>query len=85
LAAALAQIGRLDEARSAVKGDLPLNPAFSISRDRADWPSRSDDPTYLAAIEPVLEGLRKAEASLKARSGSGCDAHSLSTGRSIRA
>ena len=35
LAAALAQLGRLDEARSAVKAGLALNPAFTISRARA--------------------------------------------------
>jgi tetratricopeptide (TPR) repeat protein len=34
LAAALAQLGRLDEAHSAVKAGLALNPAFSISRSR---------------------------------------------------
>ena len=61
LAAALAQLGRLDEARSAVKAGLALNPAFSISRARAAWTAISDDPTYLAWIEPILEGLRKAE------------------------
>ena len=60
LAAALAQIGRLDEARSAVKAGLALNPTFAISRARAAWTARSDDPTYLAQLEPILEGLRKA-------------------------
>ena len=60
LAAALAQLGRLDEARSAVKAGLALNPTFTISRARAAWTARSDDPTYLAQLEPVLEGLRKA-------------------------
>ena len=45
LAAALAQLGRLDEARSAVKAGLALNPAFSISRARAAWTVMSDDPT----------------------------------------
>ena len=35
LAAALAQLGRLDEARSAVKAGLALNPTFTISRARA--------------------------------------------------
>ena len=49
LAAALAQLGRLDEAHSAVKAGLALNPAFSISRARALWTAMSDDPTYLAA------------------------------------
>ena len=60
LAAALAQLGRLDEARSAVKAGLALNPAYAISRDRAVWTAVSDDPTFLAQLEPVLEGLRKA-------------------------
>jgi TolB-like protein/class 3 adenylate cyclase len=59
LAAALAQLGRLDEARSAIKASLALNP-FSVSRARALWSARSDDPTYLAGFEPILEGLRKA-------------------------
>jgi TolB-like protein len=57
---ALAQIGRLDEARSAVKAGLALNPAISISRVRAAVTARSDDPTYLAQTERVVEGLRKA-------------------------
>jgi TolB-like protein/class 3 adenylate cyclase len=60
LGAALAQLGRLDEAHSAVKAGLTLNPAFAISRARASWTAMSDDPTYLASIGPVLEGLRKA-------------------------
>jgi tetratricopeptide (TPR) repeat protein len=60
LAAALAQLGRADEARSAVKGGLALNPAFSVSRARAAWAAFSDDPTYLAETERVVEGLRKA-------------------------
>jgi tetratricopeptide (TPR) repeat protein len=60
LAAALARLGRLDEARSAAKAGLALNPAYAISRPRADRTARSDDPTYLAQLEPILEGLRKA-------------------------
>jgi Flp pilus assembly protein TadD len=60
LAAALAQLGRLDEARSAVKAGLALNPAFSISRARASWTAMSDNPAYLAGLEPVVEGMRKA-------------------------
>ena len=62
LAAALAQLGRLDEAHSAVKAGLALNPAFSISRARAAWTAMSDDPTYLAQLEPIFEGMRKAGA-----------------------
>ena len=60
LGAALAQLGRLDEARSAVKAGLALIPTFTLSRARATWTARSDEPTYLAELEPVLEGLRKA-------------------------
>ena len=60
LAAALAQLGRLDEAHSAVKAGLALNPAFTISRARAAWTAVSDDPTHVAQFEPILEGLRKA-------------------------
>ena len=60
LAAALAQLGRLDEARSAVKAGLALNPTFTISRARAAWTAMSDDPTFLAQLEPILDGMRKA-------------------------
>jgi tetratricopeptide (TPR) repeat protein len=60
LSAALAQLGRLDEARSAVKAGLALDPNFSVSRARAARTARSDDPTYLAQIGPYLEGMRKA-------------------------
>jgi TolB-like protein/class 3 adenylate cyclase len=60
LAIALAWLGRLDEARSAVKAGLALNPAFSISRTRATWTAASDDPTYLAQFETILEGMRMA-------------------------
>jgi len=60
LAAALAQLGRLDEARSAVKAGLALNRAFAISRARAAWTARSDDPTYLTQLEAIFEGMRQA-------------------------
>jgi Flp pilus assembly protein TadD len=60
LAAALAQLGQLGEARSTIKAGLALNPAFSISRARAAWAALSDDATYLAQLEPIFEGLRKA-------------------------
>ena len=60
LAAALARLGRLDEAHSAVKAGLALNPAFTVSRARAFWTAMSDDPTYLAQLEPIFEGMRKA-------------------------
>jgi tetratricopeptide (TPR) repeat protein len=60
LGLALAQLDRLDEAHSAVKAGLSLNPAFSVSRARIDWTAMSEDPTYLAQLEPMLDGLRKA-------------------------
>ena len=60
LAAALAQLDRLDEARSAVRTGLALNPTYTVSRRRASWTAQSDDPTYLAQLEPIVEGLRMA-------------------------
>jgi TolB-like protein/class 3 adenylate cyclase/Flp pilus assembly protein TadD len=60
LAAALAQLGRLDEARTAVKAGLALNPTYTISRDRAVWTAVSDDPTFLTSLQLVFDGLRKA-------------------------
>jgi TolB-like protein/class 3 adenylate cyclase len=60
LAAALAQLGRLDEARSAVKAGLALNPTYALSHARVTRAARSDDPTYLAQLEPIFEGMRKA-------------------------
>jgi TolB-like protein/class 3 adenylate cyclase/Flp pilus assembly protein TadD len=58
-AAALAHLGRLDEARAEVKAGLALAPKFSIARFRGT--ADSDNPTYLAQRERILEGLRKAE------------------------
>ena len=60
IAGALAHLGRLDEARSAVKAGLALNPAFSMSRARANWTAISDDPRYLAQNERFYEGMRMA-------------------------
>jgi TolB-like protein/class 3 adenylate cyclase len=60
LAAALAQLGRLDEARSAANAGLALNPSYTVSRRRASWTAQSDDPTYLAQLEPIFDGLRMA-------------------------
>jgi tetratricopeptide (TPR) repeat protein len=60
LGVALALLGRLDEARSSVRAGLALNPSLTISRARANWTSMSDDPTHLAQLECLLEGLRKA-------------------------
>jgi tetratricopeptide (TPR) repeat protein len=60
VASALAHLGRLDEARSAVKAGLVLNPTFTLSRDRAVWASVSDHATFLAQLELCIEGMRKA-------------------------
>jgi TolB-like protein/class 3 adenylate cyclase len=60
LAAALAQLDRLEEAQAAVKAGLALNPTFTISRVRASRTARTDDPTCLAQLERIFEGLRKA-------------------------
>jgi tetratricopeptide (TPR) repeat protein len=58
LAAAFAQLGRLDEARSAVGTGLDLDPAFSLSRARAGWTAMSDDPIYLTQLELNLASMR---------------------------
>jgi TolB-like protein len=60
LGSALAQLGRLDEAHSAVNAGLALNPAISIARARAARTAFTDDPTYLAQLQPIFEGMRKA-------------------------
>jgi hypothetical protein len=53
LAVGLAELGRLDEARSAVKAGLALNPTYTISRTRAVYTSGSDDPTFLTSLSPL--------------------------------
>jgi TolB-like protein/class 3 adenylate cyclase/cytochrome c-type biogenesis protein CcmH/NrfG len=58
LAAALAQLGRLDEAQAATQAGLALDPTFTISRWRSLAPS--DNPTFLAQGERIFDGMRKA-------------------------
>ena len=58
LAAALAHLGRLDEARAEVQAGLALDPKFTLRRYRADPPS--DNPTFLAQRERLYERMRKA-------------------------
>jgi len=55
LAAALACLGAVDEAKRAARAALALNPSFTIRRARAHLPS--DNPTYLAGRERFYEGL----------------------------
>ncbi len=58
LAAALALLGRLNEARSEVQAGLALDARFTIARYRGG--ASSDNPIYLAERERGLDGLRKA-------------------------
>ena len=58
LAAALARLGRLPEARSEARTGLAINPTFTISRFRAS--TASDNPTAVAGRERIIDGLRKA-------------------------
>jgi len=57
LAAALALLGSLDEARAAVRAGLALDPTFTIRRLGGRM---SDDPTYVAGSKRVREGMRMA-------------------------
>jgi len=58
LAAALALLGRLDEARAAARAGLALDPGFTIRRFQRNL--SSDNPTYLAGRERFYEGMRLA-------------------------
>jgi TolB-like protein/DNA-binding SARP family transcriptional activator/Flp pilus assembly protein TadD len=58
LAGALALLGRVEEARSALRAAIAFHPDFTISRFRAG--AASDNPRYLAARERLCEGMRKA-------------------------
>ena len=58
LAAALARLERLPEARAEARAGLALHPEFTISRFRAGmW---SNDPAVFGGRQHVIEGLRKA-------------------------
>jgi TolB-like protein len=58
LAAAFAQLGRLEEATGAVRAGLALDPGFTIRRFRVGV--MSSNPTYLAQRERSYEGMRRA-------------------------
>jgi tetratricopeptide (TPR) repeat protein len=58
LAAALAHLGRLAEARASAQAGLALHPSFTIARFRAG--ASSDNPIYLAQRERLFDGLRNA-------------------------
>jgi TolB-like protein/tetratricopeptide (TPR) repeat protein len=58
LAAVLAHVGELDEARATAQAGLALNPSFSIRRYRTN--TQSNHPVYLAGRERAYEGMRLA-------------------------
>ena len=61
LAALLARLGKLDEARAVVNAGLALDPRFTIRRYRDVTYANSDNPTYRAGRERLIEGMRLAE------------------------
>jgi TolB-like protein/class 3 adenylate cyclase len=56
LASALAFLGKLDQAKAAVRGGLALDPTFTIHRYSSQL--SSNDPTYIAGRERIYEGMR---------------------------
>ena len=58
LAAALAHLGRLDEALAETQAALALDPTFTIRRFRAV--AQGDNPVFLKQRERVIERMRKA-------------------------
>jgi tetratricopeptide (TPR) repeat protein len=58
LAAALARLRELDEARAAVQAGLALDPTFTIRRLKRL--QIGDNPTLLAGRERLIEGMRMA-------------------------
>jgi tetratricopeptide (TPR) repeat protein len=58
LAAALAYLGELGEARAAVKAGLAVDPTFTIRRLKSI--PFSDDPTFRAGGRRVIQGMRMA-------------------------
>jgi tetratricopeptide (TPR) repeat protein len=58
LAAGLARLGSLDQARLAVQTGLALDPNFTLRRFRIA--AASDNSTFLAQWERLLEGMRLA-------------------------
>jgi TolB-like protein/class 3 adenylate cyclase/cytochrome c-type biogenesis protein CcmH/NrfG len=58
MAAVLAELGRLDEARAEVQAGVALNPGFTIRRYRAG--AQSDNPVFLKGRERIIEDMRRA-------------------------
>jgi TolB-like protein/class 3 adenylate cyclase/Flp pilus assembly protein TadD len=62
LAGTLTRLGRLDEARAFVNTGLGLDPSFTIRRYRDVTFANSDNPTYRAGRDHLIEGMRMAGA-----------------------
>jgi TolB-like protein/Flp pilus assembly protein TadD len=60
LAAALARLGELDEARTAVQAGLALDPSFTIRRLRDATNALSENPIFVAGRDRAIEGMRLA-------------------------
>ena len=60
LAAALANLGRQDDATATVDAAPALDPSVTVGRLQRMLTGMSDNPTFQAQISRVLEGLRKA-------------------------
>jgi TolB-like protein/Tfp pilus assembly protein PilF len=58
LAAALANLGQLNEAQAAAVAGLAINPTYTINRFRAG--SSSDNPTFLGQRERIYKGMHMA-------------------------
>jgi hypothetical protein len=58
LAAALANLGKLKEAKVEAEAGLALDPTFTVRRFGLSPPS--DNPTYLKNHERIVNGMRKA-------------------------
>jgi tetratricopeptide (TPR) repeat protein len=57
IAATLAELRRLDEARAEVQAGLALNPGFTLRRYRDG--AQSDNPVFLKGRERIIEDMRK--------------------------
>ena len=58
LAAALANLGQLNEAQAAAVAGLAINPTYTINGFRTG--SSSDNPTFLAQRERIYKGMQMA-------------------------
>jgi predicted Zn-dependent protease len=58
LASACARLDQMADARAATQTGLGFDPTFTIARYRAG--ASSDNPTFLAQRERIIEGMRKA-------------------------